>query len=306
MKEKGLKFGGREVKRVKDDNREFCAESTFKNASMKYSSKYCYDSFPFPNFRAFFLSKVSGSEANVFTWRVDLLGIVEHNETISINNSNSRVMFNGGKDTWTPVAVSTFTKDGVNVTNMTTTLKSGAVEIGLSGYLADGVVNLVDGTQLAANAMKYSISIKNFPYTLSKSRLALVHRILAKSKSQKNSSSLLSVGTGGSLEWVTKAMFGTSSLNVDAAIIDYTMPPPPKDSDDGGKKDMNKFDGESAVFVGFTFGDFGSTPSQLFWDPGVTVNEEALISTSGTGAASSVQSPLATVFALFGLGVLVA
>jgi hypothetical protein len=273
----------------RDSNYLFSLASAFRNESYGYITRYTFQTEPFPNFRATFLSRSRGN-STLFTYRTGLFRLIEHNDSIPLLNSTHGYNFTGSKGKWSAVRVSRNKTNEIEYVNVTSCLND-TVRVCFYGYLPSQPISS-ESMNLNTGGFKFSLRISDYKYKLSNSMLSLAFWVQTKDVANMSAQGL-KVGLGGSFDYVPYAYTSDTNLNeaakidITAQVAKLTLP-----SISSTAMDNNRVVGENSVVIAFNFN--APQPSTIFWDPSLTINEAelALNDTLLGPAASKSTSPV--------------
>jgi hypothetical protein len=298
----------------------FTAQLTRMQAKPKELSIlwFGFTTWGFPRFRVQYFEKDASGNAK-FKFRFGLLHVAEYNDTTpDFNRANvipgRGIRLLGRGPEWTDIVYTQADANGVRTA--TTSLNDPRGTVTIKAKVAPRFVQDGNAT-LAPNKIKFDLSISNFQYQYSTSKLAVLGVMTMKSdfNPKKNSGaasggdaddqdevdlSSAATGDGGRFAWVRKAWDNGNGKPVTIKTL------PIADADDndfagaktgasGDVGDDDKDPDEVAKLVVFIF-DANGQPNSLLWDPDVVIDDNA----SGRVSASLVVVLLAVLASFFG------
>ncbi|CAG8511696.1 10156_t:CDS:2 [Paraglomus occultum] len=222
------------------------------------------------------------------TFRAALVALIEYNDTIAVQDSDSAFTYFGKGPLWDEIKFNDG-DNGLKTLNTTLTAPGGAnpFTTTISLYATETETS-INGATLLPSDIKYSLAFSNFPYKYQNSKIAIVHIVFttAGSKSSLNSDNaqitVSSNTTGvGRLEWAKTITADGKDMTISAetnvvwkAFQQFT---------NGNSTDDDAIASEQLETVVFKFD--AVQPTSVVWDPRVGFVED---STTSTNVASTV------------------
>lgn len=244
------------------DNR-FSLRSMNKSDESKSAYRFSFRTVGFPLLLVQYMTK-SSDTISKSQFAVGFFSLVEYNSSISVKDSTNKVRLSSGQGTWGSFVVSDGTYDdvAVKIVNNTWTYKTDSkLTFSLQAMALQGA-----GAALTPNTFKYSVEIKNFPYKMEKSKLALVKFIRSKS-AQKSTSDKVETDAGN-LTWSSEVEVKDKKKVKVELIGDLEIS---NTTDESGEIAQN---GEGDRLITLAFAE--EQPSYVYWDPELTVADPAI------------------------------
>ena len=209
---------------------EFAIRSLSKDTSTQTKLELKFKADNVPSFDLRFFNR-SDTSLDQFRMRVDVLRVIEYNDTIPIQSSTSQLRFNQVNPSfpahWSSVVDGKSQEtlsDGSTVTSIRTSLvfnghpQFGNLNFTVKAYAADSD-STVAGVQLTPEGFKYSIIIQNWPAKYQNSKLAVMKAIWVKDNTVAfgDRNETVRIGAGGSagrFMWATTALADGVSKSV--------------------------------------------------------------------------------------------
>ncbi|CAG8613733.1 98_t:CDS:2, partial [Acaulospora colombiana] len=273
------------------------AISVSSNATNDSFAAYEFDfsTFYYPSVK-FAAFKSQNYSAAAVAFRVDVLGLIEYNDSISFADSESFIDFYGK---WSDISVTnssgvivletTFVEDFSESKN-----ENGPFNASISAYITGNVTKTKDGIILSPSSIKYSFDFQNYPYVYSNSSIAIIQAVFAESINFNNSQYFVkdnSTNTMAQYKWDSTVLADgkKANLTVEREVLLEAK---------GNFTVDNSGNGTDALIVELVAFDIQAIqPKSVFWDPtlGVSTPTDNLgTTTDNTTASASASLPTAT------------
>ncbi|KAI9138232.1 hypothetical protein BKA69DRAFT_811583 [Paraphysoderma sedebokerense] len=221
----------------------------------------------------------------IFGIRVALLRIAEIGNGWSLTNSKNVIDFPNTTNLWSPITVTDVPNDkNVAFKKLSSTFSKAVngsntnVSVTLDSYFASEIVT-INGTIFVPNAIKYSLTIENFPFKFGNTTLAIAKGIIQKTGlgiQYDATARNVTLGNGrGGFNWVKNATYDNTITNVtaDNALSNTFTLPIPKVNETEDDGDLENGETLNVVVFRTPIGSF----TKFVWDPQVVLYEDQLL-----------------------------
>lgn len=245
-----------------------------------------------PSVRLSYHSGVNSSDPQKpakFDWRVGFLYIAEVSPSAPSIVRN-KIRLGGRPNDWSrPNLTSGITDIGGQSTFTTTsTFEQSGTKVTLSVTASD-FQGTLDGVPRRPNAIKYTLDISNFPYTLPDGQLVIAKGIFASKSVQRaeNSSARITVGGGGLFSWDSTVNLSGNATSTVSLLNDLRDATSAESADVSIRSDDQKTDADESVKV-LLFKVNATRPAFVRWDPEAALASD-LSNVNDTSSSSSAR-----------------
>lgn len=238
----------------------------------------------FPYIRQSYISNVLDSRVD-FTFRHAYLRIVEYNDSVSIQDSTSKCIFNDENFQWFPFNFTEIKTEESLVRNYSTTFIGRkdclGLKVGFDTFITGNNTKLsifenTTPVSLFQDKPRHVLRITDYPFKLRNSKLALVSAIFSEKSREKSNNEIKSIPNNiasANVSFNTFSILGNRLFNV--SISDLV------DSDGSGfaRSDDGSLASESYNLIYIKFDQI--QPQSIYWDSSLSI--EILTSNSWKG-----------------------
>ncbi|KAI9138165.1 hypothetical protein BKA69DRAFT_1093086 [Paraphysoderma sedebokerense] len=282
------------------------------NQTIKFRTEFGLGVGDVPRLGARFYVRDNETSAS-FNFRVALLKIAEVNEkkNWTVLNTPNALLFPNTSSLWSPVNFTDIPNDSnVTLKKLSTTFSQAVngsaknVTVAIDAFLASEKLTL-DGFTYLPQALKYGLTIENFPFVHNDSKLVIVKGVVMKSIFDASFSSVnRTIGLGNErarFAWtdVVSCDDVDKSITVEPNFADVSADLP-KLSVGGNDGQVGTDESLKIVLFKTETGNF----TKLVWDPELMLNEDKLLVNSAQNSTNNQKSAANNVAASLGVSLL--